>query len=503
VADAVRESPARAEPHDASAWLPVPVPDVLPTVDELLTEDATSDAPPVREVVAQPSPARAEPHDETTWLPLPEIDELPAIHELLEPTFDAEVEEAVREIEVAPSPARAEPHDAAAWLPLPNDASLPDIEELPTGTDGADARTGTWARRRKILRPVLVGALVAATIIGGIVLVPMALDGGRDVEVRVDGRQIATETGVTTVASFLTEQKIDIGEHDRVSPALRAPIRDGMTIRVFRAFPIAFDFDGVQSTVYTTFNSPDDFLEGQDLGKNVVLRDAPERIEANSAVVARTERLLTLIADGSSGNHRSTALTPRELLAEFDFVLGPEDYTTPPLDEKLPDNGSVRVTRMGSIPVQRIEPYTVPEQTAKDPNLDLGLTRVEPEVPGQITVTIRQTLRDGQIVQEEEISRIPVPGLEAKPKITYIGTRTNPLWDKMAECETGGNWAAPGPVFQGGLGIYSANWNHYGGREFAPTAGQATREQQIIVAERIRREHGWGAWGCAKTIGAI
>jgi Transglycosylase-like domain len=41
----------------------------------------------------------------------------------------------------------------------------------------------------------------------------------------------------------------------------------------------------------------------------------------------------------------------------------------------------------------------------------------------------------------------------------------------------------------------------WGGREFAPNAGQATREQQIIVAERIRASVGFGAWGCAKRVG--
>lgn len=80
---------------------------------------------------------------------------------------------------------------------------------------------------------------------------------------------------------------------------------------------------------------------------------------------------------------------------------------------------------------------------------------------------------------------------------------TDALWDAMADCETGGNWAATGQKYQGGLGIYSANWEHYGGLEFAPIAGQATREQQIVVAERIRAEHGLGAWGCAVALGFV
>jgi hypothetical protein len=46
----------------------------------------------------------------------------------------------------------------------------------------------------------------------------------------------------------------------------------------------------------------------------------------------------------------------------------------------------------------------------------------------------------------------------------------------------------------------TAAWSAFGGREFAPNAGQATREQHIIVAERIRASVGLRAWGCAKRL---
>ncbi len=50
----------------------------------------------------------------------------------------------------------------------------------------------------------------------------------------------------------------------------------------------------------------------------------------------------------------------------------------------------------------------------------------------------------------------------------------------------------------GGLGVANGAWNEWGGCEFAPNAAEATREQQIIVAERIRADVGLGAWGCAR-----
>jgi hypothetical protein len=75
-------------------------------------------------------------------------------------------------------------------------------------------------------------------------------------------------------------------------------------------------------------------------------------------------------------------------------------------------------------------------------------------------------------------------------------------WDRMAICETGGNWQHfPYGTWTGGLGIYNQTWLGWGGGEFAPTAGQASREQQIIVANRIAADVGVTAWGCVSTVG--
>jgi transglycosylase-like protein len=74
------------------------------------------------------------------------------------------------------------------------------------------------------------------------------------------------------------------------------------------------------------------------------------------------------------------------------------------------------------------------------------------------------------------------------------------IWDRIAACETQGDWSMQGSAFSGGLGFANSAWSAFGGHEFAPNAGRATREQQIIVAERIRASVGLGAWGCAKRL---
>ncbi|GLB64645.1 resuscitation-promoting factor Rpf1 [Dietzia sp. NCCP-2495] len=76
-------------------------------------------------------------------------------------------------------------------------------------------------------------------------------------------------------------------------------------------------------------------------------------------------------------------------------------------------------------------------------------------------------------------------------------------WDRLAQCESGGNWAInTGNGYQGGLQFSPSTWAAYGGTQYAPTANQATREQQIAIAEKTLAGQGWGAWpACSAKLG--
>ncbi len=80
-------------------------------------------------------------------------------------------------------------------------------------------------------------------------------------------------------------------------------------------------------------------------------------------------------------------------------------------------------------------------------------------------------------------------------------------WDQLAQCESGGNWATnTGNGFGGGLQFMHqksySTWLSFGGGEFAPHPWEASREQQIVVAEKVLASSGWGAWpGCTRKFG--
>ncbi len=68
-------------------------------------------------------------------------------------------------------------------------------------------------------------------------------------------------------------------------------------------------------------------------------------------------------------------------------------------------------------------------------------------------------------------------------------------WDRVAACESGGNWGInTGNGYHGGLQFSQGTWAAHGGGEFATSANQATRDQQIAIAERVLATQGRGAW---------
>ena len=78
-------------------------------------------------------------------------------------------------------------------------------------------------------------------------------------------------------------------------------------------------------------------------------------------------------------------------------------------------------------------------------------------------------------------------------------TATN-VWDSLAQCESSGNWAInTGNGYAGGLQFSPSTWAAYGG---TGSAANASREQQIAVAERVQAGQGWGAWpACSAKLG--
>jgi hypothetical protein len=74
------------------------------------------------------------------------------------------------------------------------------------------------------------------------------------------------------------------------------------------------------------------------------------------------------------------------------------------------------------------------------------------------------------------------------------------VWDRLAECESGGDWSSTSnPIYRGGLQFDLSTWRAYGG---VGLPQNASRAEQIAVAERLRAARGFAPWpACSRRLG--
>jgi resuscitation-promoting factor RpfA len=92
-----------------------------------------------------------------------------------------------------------------------------------------------------------------------------------------------------------------------------------------------------------------------------------------------------------------------------------------------------------------------------------------------------------------------ITGISLTPTASAAGS----VWDSVAACESGSNWAInTGNGFLGGLQFTVATWAAYGGTRYAASANQASRGAQIAIAQRVLAGQGPGAWPvCGRRAG--
>jgi uncharacterized protein YabE (DUF348 family) len=307
---------------------------------------------------------------------------------------------------------------------------------------------------------------------------------------------------VAPVRELLALRRVHLAPADRVVPGLGASLHDGMRVNVQRAFPVSVDLDGKVSNVLTTDRNAAALASAR--GKLVAVRNVPGPLHAGSSVVLRTRHTGVLALDGRSITYDSASLTVRELLQTYSVTLVGDDRVEPSLDTALTNGMTPTVVRVGGELVQETETIPVPEQRQPDPNLPIGQTRViQNGTPGTMAVTYKVTTENGAVTGRTLLSK--VPSVDATPRIVSYGTGADPHWDQLALCESGGRWNTVDsgtPAYDGGLGILRSTWIAFGGLEYAPNAGLATREQQIIIGQRIYNTYGgWSqSWGCARQM---
>jgi uncharacterized protein YabE (DUF348 family) len=370
--------------------------------------------------------------------------------------------------------------------------------------------TGVKRWKKSVLKATIASVLVSL-IGGGAAAIAM----NKSVTVDIDGQAREVSTYADTVGEVLDDEGLDVGSHDALSPSPAASINDGGKIVLERGRQLHLTLDGEKRDFWVRATTIADALKqinvaadgawmSEDMGKSVPLN--------GMALEIKTVKNITLFDGGNKPKPmQTTSVTVGELLKELKLNLGPEDKVAPGGNLKIANGAEVRITRNGVTVVNRTEKVKPPVQEVEDPNAMEGTEVVlDPGAPGERIATYRLTVKNGQEMARVEIGSKVTK--QPKPKVVKIGTKEPPqpvisdgeVWDQLAQCESGGNWAInTGNGYYGGVQFDKQTWDANGGDQYAALPSEASREQQIAIATKVRDDRGgYSAWpACSSKLG--
>ncbi len=380
--------------------------------------------------------------------------------------------------------------------------------------DIADLST-RLTKSRKVL--VALAVAVAVALVGTTVGYSAMT---KTVTLSLDGEAVEVRTLGGTVEQILEDEGVEIGPRDVVAPAPTSEVNDGSQISVRFARKLDVTVDGDERTYWTTATDVTSALEQVGLRhQNAALsvsRSAPVGRDGLALDLTTPRTVKIKVGAQALKKHNLPVLTVRDLLDELDIELGEHDVVKPGLDRELSQGDKVVITRV-KIRTQEVAGETIGHDTVE--RNDKSMLRGETEVvregrDGLRDVTYRLVFHNGKLqtrrVVESTVRREPVdkivkvgtkaPPAPASPPANYAGG--NSVWDRLAQCESGGNWAInTGNGYYGGLQFSLSTWRAYGGPGYPH---QQSRETQIAIATKLRDANGgsYGSWpSCASKLG--
>ncbi|QDG90768.1 DUF348 domain-containing protein [Pseudarthrobacter sp. NIBRBAC000502770] len=371
---------------------------------------------------------------------------------------------------------------------------------------------------------IKVGAqlLVLCGLVAGLVAF---VGNNKTVTLNVDGQASSVQSFGGTVAQVVKSANLDLKPGDRVSPSLDATVQDGTIININQAKEVKVSLDGAEKTVNTTAQDVEDLVTelGVASASSVSAPKDATLALAGSYVSISTPKTVSIVADGKVNTATTTAPTVGKVLEDSGVTLGANDRTSQPANANVVNNMVIKVSRVDTGQTA-VTSEDVPFDTVTAESADMlkGEKQVtQAGTAGRIERTFKLVLVDGReasrTLVSENIAVQPVTekvtvGTKAKPAVqaaaapAAAGANTGAaapammneaMWDKIAQCESTGNWSInSGNGYYGGLQFDIQTWIGAGGGAYAPNASLATKAQQIDIANRVYAQRGLSPWGC-------
>ncbi|KIS28287.1 transglycosylase [Arthrobacter sp. SPG23] len=369
---------------------------------------------------------------------------------------------------------------------------------------------------------VKVGAQLV--VLSALVLGLVAFVGNnKTVTLNVDGKVSSVQTFGGTVGQVVKSAKVELQAADRVSPSADARVEDGSVINVNLAKAVKISLDGAEKTINTTSANVEGLVTelGVASASEVSAPKDAQLAVSGSFVAISTPKTVSILADGKASKTTTTAATVAEVLKDAGVTVGAGDRLSQPRNAHVVNDMAIKVSRVDSSKTAATS-EEVPFETLSSESSDLfvGEKKVtQAGVPGKVDKNFKLVLVDGReasrTLVSETVSVQPVTekvsvGTKEKPKAeaaaSSAGANTGAaapammneaMWDKIAQCESTGNWSInSGNGYYGGLQFDIQTWIGAGGGAYAPNASLATKAQQIDIANRVYAQRGLSPWGC-------
>ncbi|MDW4909635.1 ubiquitin-like domain-containing protein [Streptomyces sp. ADMS] len=380
----------------------------------------------------------------------------------------------------------------------------PTLPQQPSA--GGRAQDRRAARRRKgsgrpDFRRLLPQALVVAFLAGGTTAF-VAKD--KAIELSVDGKPRTLHTFADDVTELLADEGVAVGAHDVVAPAPGTALASGDEVRVHYGRPVRITLDGERREVWTTAQTVEEALRQLGVraeGAYLSLARSQKIGRQGLTIDVRTERTVTIMADGRARTIRTNAATVGEAVEEAGITLRGEDALSVAADSFPRDGQAVTVLRItGSKEVhEEVIPFDV--RRTEDASLFKGTEVVDQAGrPGLRRVTF--ALRTVNGVKEKprrvrtEVVREPRTQLVrvgSKPLPTSVQGADHLDWGSLAACESGGrpNAVDPSGTYGGLYQFDTQTWQSLGG---SGRPQDATATEQTLRAKRLYVQRGAGPW---------
>ncbi|WP_277752347.1 resuscitation-promoting factor [Pedococcus bigeumensis] len=343
----------------------------------------------------------------------------------------------------------------------------------------------------------------------------------KSVTLSVDGKASTVHAFGSTVGDILKKQDIAIREHDVVVPAPGTQVADGQKIVVRYGRKLTVTIDGRTRDYWTTATTVAAAL--QELG---IRADSAKLSASRSMTLGRqglalsvtTPKDVVVRVDGKNRTASTTGATVADVLTELNVTKDADDRVQPAPTTAVTAGLKIAVLRVTSSQVKETKAVAARVTRKSDSSLYKGQTKtLKAGSDGAKIVTYDVVKVDGKVESKKavatKLTQAPVAalvavGTKARPAATTpsagntsgagINLSNAAMWDRIAQCESGGNWSInTGNGYYGGLQFATSSWLANGGGDFAPRADLASRAEQITVANRYYAKAGLGPWGCA------